>query len=72
VENVLDAIKLKRFSIYVQDYGAPVGFRLAVKHPEGIEAIISQNGMPIAPTDLKLPFYSAWPQAQRMMTKRDF
>ncbi len=28
--------------------------------------------VPLAPTDLKLPFYSAWPQAQRMMTKRDF
>jgi hypothetical protein len=27
--------------------------------------------VPIAPTDLKLPFYSAWPQAQRMMKKRD-
>jgi pimeloyl-ACP methyl ester carboxylesterase len=44
VEHVLDALTLQRFSLYVQDYGAPVGFRLAVKHPERIEAIISQNG----------------------------
>ena len=44
VEQVLDTLKFKRFSLYVQDYGAPVGFRLAVKHPERIEAIISQNG----------------------------
>lgn len=44
VEKVLEELNLKRFSIYVQDYGAPVGFRLAVKHPEKIEAIISQNG----------------------------
>jgi pimeloyl-ACP methyl ester carboxylesterase len=44
VEQVLDELKLKRFSIYVQDYGAPVGLRLAVRHPESIEAIISQNG----------------------------
>ncbi len=44
VEHLLDALQIKRFSIYVQDYGAPVGFRLAVKHPEQIEAIISQNG----------------------------
>ena len=44
VEKVLDTLQLKRFSLYVQDYGAPVGFRLAVKHPERIEAIISQNG----------------------------
>lgn len=44
VEKLLDSLNIKRFSIYVQDYGAPVGFRLAVKHPERIEAIISQNG----------------------------
>jgi pimeloyl-ACP methyl ester carboxylesterase len=33
-----------RFAMYVFDYGAPTGFRLAVKHPERIAAIISQNG----------------------------
>jgi pimeloyl-ACP methyl ester carboxylesterase len=33
-----------RFAVYVFDYGAPTGFRLAVKHPERITAIISQNG----------------------------
>ena len=44
IEHVLDALALHRFSLYVQDYGAPVGFRLAVKHPERVEAIISQNG----------------------------
>jgi pimeloyl-ACP methyl ester carboxylesterase len=35
---------LTRFSIYVQDYGAPIGFRLASRHPEAIEAIVVQNG----------------------------
>jgi len=35
---------LKRYAIYAFDYGAPVGFRLAVRHPERITAIISQNG----------------------------
>jgi pimeloyl-ACP methyl ester carboxylesterase len=39
-----EAIGLSRFAIYVFDYGAPVGFRLALKHPERITAIISQNG----------------------------
>ena len=39
-----DAIGLQRFAIYVFDYGAPVGFRLALAHPERITAIISQNG----------------------------
>jgi pimeloyl-ACP methyl ester carboxylesterase len=33
-----------RYAVYVFDYGAPTGFRLAVKHPERIKAIISQNG----------------------------
>lgn len=38
------AIGLNRFAMYVFDYGAPVGFRLALAHPERIVAIISQNG----------------------------
>jgi pimeloyl-ACP methyl ester carboxylesterase len=46
--NVLDkftqALKLARYSLYVMDYGAPVGYRLAVKHPERVEALIVQNG----------------------------
>src|SRR5215467_12014859 len=37
-------IGLERFAIYVFDYGAPVGLRLALLHPERITAIISQNG----------------------------
>ena len=37
-------LKLTRFSIYVQDYGAPVGFRIASSHPDSIEAIVVQNG----------------------------
>jgi len=39
-----EAIGLDRFAIYVFDYGAPVGLRLALAHPEKITAIISQNG----------------------------
>ncbi|MBO7746408.1 alpha/beta hydrolase [Paenibacillus sp. MWE-103] len=39
-----ETLGLDRYSIYVHDYGAPVGFRLAVKHPERIQAIVSQNG----------------------------
>jgi pimeloyl-ACP methyl ester carboxylesterase len=39
-----EAIGLKEFSIYIFDYGAPVGLRMALKHPERIQAIISQNG----------------------------
>ena len=39
-----EVIGLNRFAMYVFDYGAPTGFRVAVKHPERITAIISQNG----------------------------
>ncbi|HQU82069.1 MAG TPA: alpha/beta hydrolase [Pyrinomonadaceae bacterium] len=46
--NVIDKftqqLNLTKYSIYVQDYGSPIGFRLAVKHPERIQAIIVQNG----------------------------
>jgi pimeloyl-ACP methyl ester carboxylesterase len=44
IERFTEVIGLVRFSIYVFDYGAPTGFRLAVRHPERIAAIISQNG----------------------------
>jgi pimeloyl-ACP methyl ester carboxylesterase len=43
-DQLLDQLGLKRYSIYIQDYGAPVGLRLATKHPERVQAIISQNG----------------------------
>jgi len=46
--NVIDrftkVIGVERFAIYIFDYGAPVGLRIAAKHPERITAIISQNG----------------------------
>lgn len=44
VEAFVEALGLKRFAMYVFDYGAPTGFRLAVAHPEKVSAIISQNG----------------------------
>jgi pimeloyl-ACP methyl ester carboxylesterase len=43
-ELLFTTLGLKTFSIYVQDYGAPVGFRIASRHPEAIEAIVVQNG----------------------------
>ena len=39
-----DALALGRYALYVFDYGAPVGFRLALRNPESITALISQNG----------------------------
>jgi pimeloyl-ACP methyl ester carboxylesterase len=44
IERFTEVIGLTRFAIYVFDYGAPTGFRMAVRHPERISAIISQNG----------------------------
>ena len=44
IASFTDAIGLKTFAIYAFDYGAPVGFRLAIAHPERVTAIISQNG----------------------------
>lgn len=37
-------IGLQRYALYLQDYGAPIGFRLAVSHPERVSALIVQNG----------------------------
>jgi pimeloyl-ACP methyl ester carboxylesterase len=44
IDRFTEVIGLKRFAIYVFDYGAPTGFRIAAKHPDRITAIISQNG----------------------------
>ena len=43
VEAFTNALGLKRYAIYVFDYGAPTGFRLAMAHPERVTAIVSQN-----------------------------
>jgi pimeloyl-ACP methyl ester carboxylesterase len=44
IEGFTRELGLERYSLYVHDYGAPVGFRLAVRHPEKIETITTQNG----------------------------
>jgi pimeloyl-ACP methyl ester carboxylesterase len=44
IDHFTEVIGLKRFAIYIFDYGAPVGLRIALKHPERITAIVSQNG----------------------------
>ncbi len=43
-EFLFSALGLKKFSIYVQDYGAPIGYRVAFRHQDAIEGIIVQNG----------------------------
>src|SRR5882757_5164598 len=44
IDRFTEVIGFNRFAVYVFDYGAPTGFRLAIRHPERITAIISQNG----------------------------
>jgi len=44
IERFTEAIGLPRYALYIFDYGAPVGLRLALRHPDRITAIVSQNG----------------------------
>ncbi|MET0389096.1 MAG: alpha/beta hydrolase [Polyangiales bacterium] len=44
VEDFVDALALKQIAVYVQDYGAPIGLRLATRRPELVKALIVQNG----------------------------
>jgi pimeloyl-ACP methyl ester carboxylesterase len=44
IDGFTDAMGLTRYALYIFDYGAPTGLRLAMKHPERISAIITQNG----------------------------
>lgn len=43
MEHFVDALALKRYALYMQDFGGPVGFRLAVRRPEKVSALIIQN-----------------------------
>jgi len=44
VDKFTEKVGLKKYALYVQDYGAPVGYRLAVRHPERVTALVVQNG----------------------------
>jgi pimeloyl-ACP methyl ester carboxylesterase len=44
IEAFTEALGLKKYALYVFDYGAPTGFRLAMAHPERVTAIVTQNG----------------------------
>lgn len=44
VDKLMDHVKAPRYAMYVMDYGAPVGYRLALKHPERVSGLIIQNG----------------------------
>ncbi len=44
VDNLAEQLGVSKYSLYVMDYGAPVGYRLALRHPERVQALIVQNG----------------------------
>lgn len=44
VDGLLTRLGVDRYALYVQDYGAPVGYRLALRHPERVTALVVQNG----------------------------
>src|SRR3974390_2660077 len=44
LEQFTNQVGLKKYALYVQDYGAPVGYRLAVRHPERVTGLVVQNG----------------------------
>ena len=62
IDELTQTLKLERYSLYVQDYGAPVGYRLAVKHPERVQALIVQNGNAYEEglRDFWTPFKAYW------------
>jgi pimeloyl-ACP methyl ester carboxylesterase len=62
IDEYAQTLKLERYSLYVQDYGAPVGYRLAVKHPERVQALIVQNGNAYEEglRDFWTPFKAYW------------
>ncbi len=62
IEAFTEKLGLKRYSLYVMDYGAPVGFRLAAKHPERVQALIVQNGNAYEEglADFWKPFRAYW------------
>ena len=44
IESFIQEVGLEEYSLYVMDYGAPIGFRIAAAHPERLQALIVQNG----------------------------
>ena len=44
IEKFTETVGLSRYTLYLQDYGAPIGFRLAAKYPQRVQALVIQNG----------------------------
>ena len=76
IDRFTAALRLERYALYVFDYGAPVGFRLARRHPERVTAIVSQNGNAYEEglSDGWSPIQRYWkePTAENRTALRDF
>jgi pimeloyl-ACP methyl ester carboxylesterase len=73
IDAFTETLGLTRYALYVQDYGAPVGYRLAVKHPERISAIVVQNGNAYVEgldNDFWVPIKAYWKEP-KSQAKRD-
>jgi pimeloyl-ACP methyl ester carboxylesterase len=62
IDKFVQKLGLEKYSLYLQDYGAPVGYRVAVKHPERVQALIVQNGNAYEEglREFWLPFKAYW------------
>ena len=62
VERFTETLKLTQYTLYMMDYGAPIGFRMAVRHPERISALVVQNGNAYVEglQDFWVPFRQYW------------
>src|SRR4051812_17876403 len=68
IDEFTEKVGLARYALYVQDYGAPVGYRLAARHPERITAIVVQNGNAYdegLDNDFWKPIKAYWREAPR-------
>ena len=65
--DLLDTLKINSYTLYIQDYGAPIGFRIILAHPERLHALITQNGNAysdgLGPKWAKIAEYWADPKA---------
>lgn len=62
VEDLLEALEVNKYSLYLMDYGAPIGFRIASKYPEKVESLIIQNGnaYEVGLRDFWIPIKKYW------------
>ena len=69
MDDLLTELKITKYSLYIHDYGAPIGFRIMLAHPERLQALIVQNGniyrAGLGPKWAKIAEYWADPEAHQ-------